>query len=894
MSNSITDFLAAILSAKYGEQVRGAIHDAIELCYQDGKAGVNDLEARHLIEQVIGVNEMQDAGIETLTARVEALEQGGEGESAGTTTTTVPTFIVDHGIANFSNVQANKTATMNVTFAKTFTEAPVVAAIKVFRNGPNTFYSLVTAQPVESSITSTGFTLAVGNRYTQAVSPSVLWIAFQPTEIEINTEIIVPSGDGMTEAEVRELLAPISAALNGIKTGYDGTVYDTPGEAVREQINNLHVLIGEKPGTAIDASAVGYNYSNVADELDGLHERLDQYEDVFSGDVDESVANWLDEHPEATTRVQDGSLTELKFADALKLKTVKDYVTPEMYGAKGDGTTDDTQAIQSAINSGKHVRLLSKIYLVKQTIYIDQFTSIVGYGAGWNAGGTVINASGDFLGDYIFSISHENTNYCRSVNIRDINLDCNNTTGGIYAVHLYDASVFENINITRVGAGNYGLNIASYGHCTQTFTGINVLCVSDTNNQRDNTKALINFERLQECTLINVKAFSNNSNAFDILGCQTLALISCAAFDYTGNGKAYNIGMLSKEGYNLQRSYNINMVGCLNEGCAGGLCISGMFQILSGTFTEYASGTVITQDNASGVIASGTASSINVIPTTGKFTTGACSAGTVTSVTDRIGHGFEIDYQPKLHDLYSAVTVKGVSDSTIRVKKTIGYSTGVDYSLENNHCTNVIVAPDDVHTMSTDNTSEVSQQAPVVLFSGSSGGAIKGLPTVAFEGLTVVIYSTKVKYDCRLTLPIDSIYGTRYLGFCYFTKAILKVVGGKFVIIECDGDVVDKTNNVFIWDKKMETVTLATSSTMATGFISNVHYINEGARRVYTVSTNATFKGRKIKVSSVNGYAITVGLLSGATFPDGTTSMTVNAGETKTFEVLAAGIVNAQ
>ena len=284
MSNSITDFLAAILSAKYGEQVRGAIHDAIELCYQDGKAGVNDLEARHLIEQVIGVNEMQDAGIETLTARVEALEQGGEGESAGTTTTTVPTFIVDSGIVNFSNVGANKSATEAVTFSKTFTEAPVVVCIKAFRNAANTFYSQVTAQPILSSITTTGCTLAVGNRYTQAVSPSVLWIAFQPTEIEINTEIIVPSGDGMTEAEVRELLAPISAALNGIKTGYDGTVYDTPGEAVREQINDLHVLIGDTPGTAIQASAVAYNDSNVGTELTTLNGRLTAQQSVI-GDL---------------------------------------------------------------------------------------------------------------------------------------------------------------------------------------------------------------------------------------------------------------------------------------------------------------------------------------------------------------------------------------------------------------------------------------------------------------------------------------------------------------------------------------------------------------------------------------------------------------------------------
>ena len=81
MSSNITELLAAILSAKYGEEVRGSIHDAIELCYADGKAGVNDLEARRLIEAVAAVNESQEADIEALTARVEELEQG-EAEAA--------------------------------------------------------------------------------------------------------------------------------------------------------------------------------------------------------------------------------------------------------------------------------------------------------------------------------------------------------------------------------------------------------------------------------------------------------------------------------------------------------------------------------------------------------------------------------------------------------------------------------------------------------------------------------------------------------------------------------------------------------------------------------------------------------------------------------------------
>ena len=39
-------------------------------------------------------------------------------------------------------------------------------------------------------------------------------------------------------------------------------------------------------------------------------------------------------------------------------------VTPEMYGAKGDGTTDDTVAIQNALNSGYNVRFSSKTYKI--------------------------------------------------------------------------------------------------------------------------------------------------------------------------------------------------------------------------------------------------------------------------------------------------------------------------------------------------------------------------------------------------------------------------------------------------------------------------------------------------------------------------------------------------
>jgi hypothetical protein len=189
--------------------------------------------------------------------------------------------------------------------------------------------------------------------------------------------------------------------------------------------------------------------------------RENEIEHLFVAPTQEAVNEWLAEHPEATTTVQDGSLTEKKFTDELKHRTIKDYVTPEMYGAKGDGKADDTEAIKAALESRKTVVGFGT-YKIKSTQYVfaDVYLRSVIYEGAENS--------------FAFEIRQT------SSVIQDITLDIrtiNSTGGGIGVINVSNEMLrFVTVKVGSIYSVYHGISYEAHG--TSDVKGENARYVS--------------------------------------------------------------------------------------------------------------------------------------------------------------------------------------------------------------------------------------------------------------------------------------------------------------------------------------------------------------------------------------------------------------------------------
>lgn len=67
------------------------------------------------------------------------------------------------------------------------------------------------------------------------------------------------------------------------------------------------------------------------------------------------------------------------YKEIIDINKLRDYVTPEMYGATGDGISDDTEAVEKAIKSGLPVKF-DKEYVINSRIYLTNNCILFGNG----------------------------------------------------------------------------------------------------------------------------------------------------------------------------------------------------------------------------------------------------------------------------------------------------------------------------------------------------------------------------------------------------------------------------------------------------------------------------------------------------------------------------------
>lgn len=135
--------------------------------------------------------------------------------------------------------------------------------------------------------------------------------------------------------------------------------------ALSEEVSQLSSEIGEETNRAKNAeNELAENTTQLRAEVDTLNTGGLNLKEDFIGT---QVNKWLDEHPEATTTVQDHSLT----IDKMVIGTLG-YVTLEMFGAMPN--EDITEILQTAVDycadNKKILVIPNGNYIVSSTIYI--------------------------------------------------------------------------------------------------------------------------------------------------------------------------------------------------------------------------------------------------------------------------------------------------------------------------------------------------------------------------------------------------------------------------------------------------------------------------------------------------------------------------------------------
>lgn len=145
------------------------------------------------------------------------------------------------------------------------------------------------------------------------------------------------------------------------KLNADGVIYNIKDDVARRQVEKTRVdFQGTLDNEYYNKGKIDDLINTKADKAttDEIREDLDKLNSggliIKDNVIKDNINNWLNEHPEATTTVQDGTISESKIEANLLSKISRNgFLSVIDFKAKGNGATDDTNAFTDCINCAK-------------------------------------------------------------------------------------------------------------------------------------------------------------------------------------------------------------------------------------------------------------------------------------------------------------------------------------------------------------------------------------------------------------------------------------------------------------------------------------------------------------------------------------------------------------
>ena len=238
----------------------------------------------------------------------------------------------------------------------------------------------------------------------------------------------------------------------------------------------------ETAGKAADAKKVGDELADVksaVDEIDGAVDRLD-------GAVGQLEAGSL-----SALNANNGDVPVAKGNGTWEWST-KNYVTPEMFGAVGDGVTDDSDALEDALNYAADVThkdltlFIANKYRVTRTLVVNSSSDDVCFnivGAShytFGGSGTILFVTENRESDVPLFTTQDSNNEFKHITCKDVcfaRVRSSEEVSGIIASYglcfgaLINEGFFENCGFVGWGKVFNGVAIASFVGCSFHLNG---------------------------------------------------------------------------------------------------------------------------------------------------------------------------------------------------------------------------------------------------------------------------------------------------------------------------------------------------------------------------------------------------------------------------------------